>query len=73
MPIFRWVEPLARGKRNDRDQLTSTDLYLNRGDYFSEGEVLGSDGGFKGDGPILISYDTLDTAEKSILISLLKK
>lgn len=61
---FIYVDYLAMGRRNDRDQWTSCDLYMNCGDYLSPGEKIASDGGFRGDGPQLISYDILDTQEK---------
>lgn len=56
---FIWVDPLAKGKRNDRDQWTSCDLYLNAGTYFGANEWLACDGGFRGDGPQMMSYDDL--------------
>ena len=61
---FIWVDPLVFGRRNDRDQYTSTDLYMNCGKYFNRGEKLASDGGFKGDGNLIISYDNLDSEDK---------
>ena len=39
---------------------------MNAGAYFSPGEKVASDGGFRGDGPTLISYDVLDTEEKQL-------
>ena len=61
---FIFVDILVNGRRNDRDQFTSCDLYMLAGNYFSQSERLASDGGFRGDGPLLISYDNLDTPEK---------
>jgi hypothetical protein len=61
---FIWIDQLVFGRRNDRDQYTSTDLYMNGGKYFSQGEKLASDGGFKGDGNLIISYDNLDSEDK---------
>jgi hypothetical protein len=40
---------LASGK-NDREVLTSSPLYLQEGDFFSDGEFLVADGAFEGDG-----------------------
>jgi hypothetical protein len=69
---FIWYDPLAYGKRNDRDMFTSSDLYLYKGEYFSPmavGGVLGfefmaSDGGFRGNGPLLYTYDNLSDEDK---------
>ena len=61
---FIYVEPLVDGRRNDRDEWTYTDLYLSQGKYFSAGEKIASDGGFRGDGPLLYSYDVINTDEK---------
>jgi len=36
--------------RNDREVFTSSPLYLQEGDFFSEDEFIASDGGFEGDG-----------------------
>jgi hypothetical protein len=52
---FIWVDPIAEGRHNDREQWTSCDLYMNPGRYFSPGEKMASDGGFRGDGNLLIS------------------
>ena len=62
--LYTYTSALAEGKMNDRDQWTSCDLYMRAGEYFSPGEKLASDGGFRGDGPQLISYDVLNTEEK---------
>ena len=40
---------LTLGK-NDREVLTSSPLYLQEGDFFSDGEFLVADGAFEGDG-----------------------
>jgi hypothetical protein len=61
--FYRYCDPLVPGRSNDRDVWTSCDLYMNAGKYFSAGELLASDGGFRGDGPMLISFDNLDTDE----------
>jgi len=44
------------GISNDRGLYISTDLYLNASAYFSAGEFLCADGGYPGDGPLLIPY-----------------
>jgi hypothetical protein len=36
--------------RNDCEVFTSSPLYLQEGDFFSEDEFIASDGGFEGDG-----------------------
>jgi len=42
--------------KNDREVLTSSPLYLQEGDYFSEDEFVAADGGFDGDGIFRCSY-----------------
>jgi hypothetical protein len=64
--LFIWVEPLANGRRNDRDQWTSCDLYMDAGKYFKPWEKVAGDGAFKGHGPNVVSYDILDTDEKAL-------
>ena len=71
---FIWYDPLVDGRRNDRDMFTSSDLYLSKGTYFSPManggiggfEFMASDGGFRGNGPLLFSFDNLDDAQKEI-------
>jgi hypothetical protein len=46
---------LALGS-NDREMLTSSPLYLQEGEYFSEGEFVAADGGFEGDGRFKCSH-----------------
>jgi len=46
---------LCLGK-NDREVFTGSSLYLQEGNYFSDGEFLASDGGFEGDGCMKCSY-----------------
>ena len=41
---------------NDRDVYTSSPLYLQEGNYFSEDEFVAVDGGFEGDGRLRCSY-----------------
>ena len=36
--------------KNDREVLTSSPLYLQEGEYFSDGEFVAADGAFDGDG-----------------------
>jgi hypothetical protein len=43
--------------RNDREVFTSSPLYLQEGDFFSEDEFVASDGGFEGDGRFRCSYN----------------
>ena len=57
--LFIWVDPLVKGRVNDRTQFTNCDLYLNAGRYFSEGEWMASDGGFQGNGPAVYSFNDL--------------
>jgi len=47
------------GGRSDRDIWTSCDLYLHAGLYFSEGQWLAADGGFMGDGNLVMSYNNI--------------
>jgi hypothetical protein len=46
---------LTLGK-NDRKVITSSPLYLQVGDFFSDGEFLASDGAFEGYGQLRCSY-----------------
>ena len=62
--IFIYCPQLSNGRRNDREQWTGSELYMSYCDYFSPGERVASDGGFRGDGLQLISYKVLDTAVK---------
>ena len=57
---FHFISKLIDGKHNDREQYTMSDLYMSAGRYFSEGEKLASDGGYSGDGNLVISFDLLD-------------
>ena len=59
--LFRYCSVLANGRKNDRDQWTSCELYMESGFFFSPGEKVASDSGFRGDGPQLVSYDVVDT------------
>ncbi len=43
-------------RKNDREEFTSSLLYLQEGDYFSEDEFVASDGAFEGDGHFRCSY-----------------
>lgn len=47
------------GGRNDRDVWTSCTLYLQSGVFFSPGEWVAFDGGFRGDGPNICSYNDI--------------
>lgn len=64
--FFRFVSHLMNGRQNDRDQYTSSDLYMNAGRFFLAGEKLASDGGFRGDGNLVISYDNLNDRDRQI-------
>ncbi len=46
---------ITHGK-NDREVYTSSPLYLQEGDYFSDGEFLAADGAFDGDGSLYCSH-----------------
>jgi len=46
---------ITHGK-NDREVYTSSPLYLQEGEYFSDGEFLAADGAFDGDGRLYCSY-----------------
>lgn len=39
---------------------------MNSGEFFSENEKLAADGGFQGDGPLLISYSKVDDRDKAL-------
>jgi hypothetical protein len=62
--LYIYNSDLKEGRHNDRDQWTSCDLYMQSGRFFSPGEILACDGGFKGDGPHILSYDILDDEGK---------
>ena len=62
--LFIYVRTGIDGARNDREAFTACDLYLEKGRYFSAGELIAADGGFEGNGPLLISYIKPDTPEK---------
>jgi hypothetical protein len=42
--------------KNDREVLTSSPLYLQEGEFFSDGEFVAADGAFDGDGQFRCSY-----------------
>ena len=64
--LFRYMETMVVGKKNDRDMWTSCKLYLERGFYFSEGQCIASDGGFQGDGPIIYSFNDLTDETRAL-------
>ena len=64
--LFRYMETMVVGKRNDRDMWTSCKLYLERGFYFSEDQCVAADGGFQGDGPIIYSFDDLTDETRAL-------
>jgi len=43
-------------RANDREVYTSSPLYLQEGNYFSEDEFVAVDSGFEGDGRLRFSY-----------------
>ncbi len=53
---FTYVVTGIEGTVSDREILTQSPLYMDRGEYFSEGEWMGTDGAFQGDGPVVYSY-----------------
>jgi hypothetical protein len=57
-------------EKNDREVLTSSPLYLNEGDYFSDGEFLAADGGFEGDGVLRSSYNIVGNDRNRQLFNL---
>lgn len=61
---FRFVETGIPGRVSDREAFTRCGLYMNRGDYFSEEEWVAADGGFRGDGPIMYSFDARELGSK---------
>lgn len=52
--FIRYVASGFEGHNNDRDVFIRTDLYLQRGQYFTGEEWIGADGIFKGDGPTMV-------------------
>lgn len=58
--MFRYVVTDVPGKISDRELYTRSALYLNSGQYFSEGEWVAADGGFRGDGAIGYGFDGRD-------------
>lgn len=62
--LYTFKTHLMVGRPNDREQFTSSPLYMESGKYFSPDEKLACDGGFRGDGPHYMSYDQLDTESK---------
>lgn len=60
---FRFVQTGTHGSINDRDQFTSSVLYLNKNLYFEGEQFLAADGIYRGDGPILVSYNASQLSE----------
>ncbi len=59
---------ITHGK-NDREVYTSSPIYLQEGEYFSDGEFLAADGAFDGDGRLNCSYKKpSNNPEKKCLI-----
>ncbi len=55
---------------NDREMLTSFPLYLQEGEYFSEGEFVAADGGFEGDGRFKSPHKVLGNDPTKIIFPL---
>ena len=56
--------------RNDHKVFTSSPLYLQEGNYFSEDEFVALDGGFEGDGRFRCSYNTPGNHPDRVLFNL---
>jgi hypothetical protein len=52
-----YVQTGVGGGHADREQWTACPLYLREAHYFSAGQRLAADGGFRGDGPLQASLD----------------
>jgi hypothetical protein len=61
--------------KNDCEVFTSSPLYLEEGDYFSEDEFVAADGAFEGDGCLKCSYKIPgnDEVNKLVLKTLIKE
>lgn len=57
--MFRFVHTGTDGGINDRDQFTSSVLYLRKNEFFEEGEFIAADGIYRGDGPVMTSYNAV--------------
>jgi len=57
-------------RANDREVYTSSPLYLQEGNYFSEDEFVAVDGGFEGDGRLRCSYKNPGQDEIKKLLNL---
>ncbi len=63
--LFTYVSTTTQdGARNDRQLFTSSPLYLNAGKYFTDDEQVAGDGIFVGNGPVMVSFEVLDTEPK---------
>jgi hypothetical protein len=60
---FRYVVAGDYGGMNDRDQFTSTELYRNKQQYFDGNQFICCDGIYRGDGPVLVSYNANQLAD----------
>lgn len=63
---FRFLHAGTPGAINDRDQFTSTVLYLNKQEFFGENQFIVGDGIYRGDGPILTSNNVTQLREESL-------
>lgn len=54
---FRFLHAGTPGGINDRDQFTHSLLYLNKQEFFDDNQFIVGDGIYRGDGPILTSYN----------------
>eukprot|EP01040_Poterioochromonas_malhamensis_P006627 gene6627-7139_t len=60
---FRFVHTGTPGGLNDRDQFTSTVLFIKKQEYFDEDQFLAADGIYRGEGPILTSFNANQLSE----------
>lgn len=54
--FFMWIETNFDGRLSDLDMFQSSPLYLNAGQYFTEGEFIASDGIFMDVGNTVTSF-----------------
>ena len=63
---FIYYKTNLDGRPNDRETWTSSELYMDAGKFFSDGERVAADGGFQGDGPQVISFSKVDDQDKAL-------
>lgn len=59
---FRFLVVGTNGGTNDRDQFTSSALFLKRNEFFSFDQFLSADGIYRGVGPVLTSFNAKELA-----------